>query len=95
MFEKERKIFFIIALSIQSGYSQANRVNLLAADYNNPTEGLGGSGIYLHDGTVASYYISGISSSKLLVSTVYPRGTPRDGGSIFVSARDIILHRNK
>lgn len=74
---------FYHSLSIQSGYSQANRVNLLAADYNNPSQGLGGSGIYRHDGTIDSYYISGISSSKLLISTLNPRGTPRDAGSVF------------
>ncbi|KAJ8925418.1 hypothetical protein NQ315_009250 [Exocentrus adspersus] len=73
---------FFHSLSLQSGYSQANRVNFLAASFNDPSHSLGGSGIYRHDGTIDTYYISGVTSSKLLVSTLQPRGVPRniDGG---------------
>ncbi|XP_018579998.1 vanin-like protein 1 [Anoplophora glabripennis] len=86
---------FYHSLSIQSGYSQANQVNLLAADFNSPSQGLGGSGIYRHDGIIDTYYISGISSSKLEIADLYPRGTPRDAGSVFSTFGFDILNASK
>ncbi|CAH1995461.1 unnamed protein product [Acanthoscelides obtectus] len=57
-------------LNVQHGYAVANRVNLLASNMNNVTAGNGGSGIYGSNGAVLSYYISGLGSSRLLISKV-------------------------
>jgi hypothetical protein len=60
----------LAALSIQHGYAIANGVNLLAANYGEPKNSHGGSGIYSADGTIADSYIDGSPSSKLVISNV-------------------------
>lgn len=61
---------FFGALSVQHGYAVANGVNLLASGYDNPSSGLGGSGIYFANGSVADIYISGAKSSKMIIADV-------------------------
>ncbi|CAG9829490.1 unnamed protein product [Diabrotica balteata] len=61
---------FYHSLSVQHGYAEANKVNLLAANLNNPSVALGGSGIFGSNGTAYQYYISGKTASKLLTATV-------------------------
>ncbi|CAG9854266.1 unnamed protein product [Phyllotreta striolata] len=61
---------FFHSLTVQFGYSLANKVNLLAANINNVKYGVGGSGIYGGNGSVLSYYISGNAGSKLQIATV-------------------------
>lgn len=61
---------FISALSVQHGYASANGVNLLAANYDSPKDGNGGSGIYLANGQISEVYVGGTTSSKLLVQRV-------------------------
>jgi pantetheine hydrolase len=63
----------ITALSIQHGYASANGVNLFAANYGEPKNAHGGSGIYSGDGTKMNVYIDGSPSSKLIVSNVAAR----------------------
>jgi pantetheine hydrolase len=63
----------IAALSIQHGYASANGVNLFAANYGEPKNAHGGSGIYSGDGTKMNVYIDGSPSSKLIVSNVAAR----------------------
>lgn len=60
----------ILALSIQSGYSRAHGVNLLASGYNDPKNKNGGSGIYLANGKTAEAYISGNDGTKLIIQDV-------------------------
>ncbi|XP_044263230.1 vanin-like protein 1 isoform X2 [Tribolium madens] len=61
---------FYHSLSVQHGYSVANGVNLLAANYAKPNNGRGGSGIYLADGKIMENYIGDTPSSKLIVQEV-------------------------
>ncbi|KAJ3636655.1 hypothetical protein MTP99_000176 [Tenebrio molitor] len=64
---------FFTSLSIQHGYASANGVNLFAANYGEPKNAHGGSGIYSGDGTKMNVYIDGSPSSKLIVSNVAAR----------------------
>ncbi|KAJ8944936.1 hypothetical protein NQ318_013084 [Aromia moschata] len=68
---------FYHSLTIHSGYSLGNGVNLLASNLNIPSRGISGTGIYGHDGTVLSYYLSGTTSSRMLIGSLTPRGVPR------------------
>ncbi|XP_028152251.1 pantetheinase [Diabrotica virgifera virgifera] len=61
---------FYHSLSMQHGYAVANKVNLLAANLNNPSVALGGSGIFGSNGTAYQSYISGTTASKILIATV-------------------------
>ncbi|XP_031334120.1 vanin-like protein 2 [Photinus pyralis] len=61
---------FFGGASVQQGYARANGVNLLASGYNNPTSSLGGSGIYLANGTIADIHVSGAKLSKMLITDV-------------------------
>lgn len=62
--------FSISALSVQRGYSLSSGANLLAANYNNPKKGNGGSGIYFGNGTIAENYVDGIKITKLIIHEV-------------------------
>ncbi|KAF5292923.1 hypothetical protein FQA39_LY13803 [Lamprigera yunnana] len=62
---------FHTALSVQHGYAVSNKVNLLAANLDDPDSGKGGSGIYLANGEIADMYISGARTSKMLMATVH------------------------
>ncbi|KAK5648890.1 hypothetical protein RI129_003782 [Pyrocoelia pectoralis] len=61
---------FFGALTVQHGYAVANGVNLLASGYDNPSSGLGGSGIYFANGSVADIHVSGAKSSKMIIADV-------------------------
>ncbi|XP_008196019.1 vanin-like protein 1 [Tribolium castaneum] len=72
---------FFTSLSIQHGYAAANGVNLLAANFNNPKETHGGSGIYLGDGRVVEMVVFDTPSSKPLIQEV-PKLSKREDKSI-------------
>lgn len=57
---------FGVSLSVQAGYAKKNKVNLLAANYNDPARSNGGSGIYKSRGFSAETYISGQQRTKAL-----------------------------
>ncbi|KAF5283862.1 hypothetical protein FQA39_LY04682 [Lamprigera yunnana] len=61
---------FLTALSTQHGYAVANRVNLLAANLDDPTFKKGGSGVYFGSGKMSNIYIAGAKTSKMLISTI-------------------------
>lgn len=67
-------------MSVQHGYSVANGINLLAANFGRPKEARGGSGIYYSDGKIAENYIGDTPSSKLIVQDV-TRQTVREDKS--------------
>lgn len=57
-------------MSLEHGYALSTGVNLLSASYGSPRQGLGGSGVYLADGSVAENYLDATNSSKLIVREV-------------------------
>ncbi|KAB0801599.1 hypothetical protein PPYR_03785 [Photinus pyralis] len=60
--------------SLQHGYAKSSKVNLLASSRNDPSEGYGGSGIYLANGKVAETYLSGERKSKIIIQNVPKSG---------------------
>ncbi|CAH1363841.1 unnamed protein product [Tenebrio molitor] len=69
---------FYTSLEVQNGYAVANGVNLLAANYGQPKNGHGGTGIYSADGTKMNVYIDGSPSSKLVVDELTVRSQRQD-----------------
>lgn len=55
---------FYMSLDVQVGYALANRVNLLAANINDPTNGRGGSGIYRNDGTILRTILTDVPATS-------------------------------
>ncbi|CAG9762112.1 unnamed protein product [Ceutorhynchus assimilis] len=61
---------FYMSLEVQVGYALANKVNLLAANINNPSNGMGGSSIINSDGTVLRYILVDSPSTSSIYATV-------------------------
>lgn len=61
---------FYLSLEVQVGYVLANKVNLLAANINEPSNGTGGSGIYLNDGTVLRRVITDKAATSVIFGNV-------------------------
>lgn len=68
-----------LALSVQYGYAVSHGVNLLASDFNRPSEQFGGSGIYSHDGKILGNVISYTTKSEMIIADIpiiYKRTPP-------------------
>ncbi|XP_076267927.1 vanin-like protein 1 isoform X2 [Rhynchophorus ferrugineus] len=61
---------FYMAMEVQAGYVLANKVNLLAAGFNEPSKGYGGSAIYQDDGDVINSFITDKPATSNVISTV-------------------------
>lgn len=55
---------------MQYGYARSHGVNLLASDFNRPSEQFGGSGIYSHDGKILGNVISYTSKSEMIIADI-------------------------
>lgn len=63
---------FLAALSVQVGYALANRVNLLAANINDPSNGFGGSSIINNEGITLRTILRASSATNIAYGNVAP-----------------------
>lgn len=65
-------VFILQALEVQIGYAQANKVNLLASNINDPTNGRGGSSIVTSDGMLLRRILTDSPASNIVYADLKP-----------------------
>lgn len=84
-------IFLLQALEVQIGYAQANKVNLLASNINDPTNGRGGSSIVTSDGVLLRRILTDAPASNIVYADLKP---PTSATRDFVSSILILINNN-